>query len=153
ACPYQFFLSAICRLAPRPEVAPIVELDPATRGQLFHRVQAELMRTLTDGGQLPLGSDGIERAKTALDRILDRVAEEYREELAPAIQRVWQDEVESMRADLRMWLELSAGVQGAWEPIAFELAFGLPRDPTNDPQSVEAEVTLPSGYRLRGIVD
>src|SRR5262249_6931550 len=37
--------------------------------------------------------------------------------------------------------------------IAFELAFGLPRDPTNDPQSVETEVTLPGGYRLRGIVD
>src|SRR5439155_761858 len=32
ACPYQFFLSAICRLEPRPEVAPVVELDPATRG-------------------------------------------------------------------------------------------------------------------------
>ena len=52
-----------------------------------------------------------------------------------------------------MWLQLSANAQATWEPIAFELAFGLPRDPTNDSQSVEAEVTLPDGYRLRGIVD
>src|SRR5215467_5391123 len=88
-----------------------------------------------------------------LDRTLDRVAEEYREELAPAIQRVWQDEVESIRADLRMWLEQSAARQAEWDPIAFELAFGLRRDPANDPRSVEAEVTLPEGYRLRGIVD
>src|SRR5262249_25675663 len=29
----------------------------------------------------------------------------------------------------------------------------LPRDPLNDSGSVEAEVTLPEGYRLRGIVD
>jgi CRISPR/Cas system-associated exonuclease Cas4 (RecB family) len=40
-----------------------------------------------------------------------------------------------------------------WEPLAFELAFGLPRDPDNDPRSVEREVTLTEGYRLRGIVD
>jgi CRISPR/Cas system-associated exonuclease Cas4 (RecB family) len=58
-----------------------------------------------------------------------------------------------MRADLRMWLEQSVATQAQWQPIAFELAFGLPRDSTNDPRSVEAEVTLPEGYRLRGIVD
>jgi ATP-dependent helicase/nuclease subunit B len=153
ACPYQFFLSAICRLEPRSEVAPIVELDPATRGQLFHRVQAEAMRALAGAGRLPLAADGIEQARATLDQTLDRVSEEYREQLAPAIERVWQDEVESMRADLRMWLELSASAQGTWEPIAFELAFGLPRDPTNDPQSVETEARLPEGYRLRGIID
>ena len=54
ACPYQFFLSAICRLEPRPEVASIVELDPATRGHLFHRVQADAMRALAAEGRLPL---------------------------------------------------------------------------------------------------
>ncbi len=153
ACPYQFFLSAICRLEPRPEVAPIVELDPATRGHLFHRVQADAMRALAAEGRLPLTADAVEPARVTLDRTLDRVADEYREELAPAIQRVWQDEVESMRADLRMWLDQSAAAQARWEPIAFELAYGLPRDPENDPRSVQAEVTLPEGYRLRGIVD
>ena len=153
ACPYQFFLSAICRLEPRPDVAPIVELDPATRGHLFHRVQADAMRALAAEGRLPLGADALDAARATLDRTLDRVAEQYSEDLAPAIQRVWQDEVESMRADLRMWLEQSAATQAQWEPIAFELAFGLRRDPANDPRSVEAEVTLPEGYRLRGIVD
>jgi CRISPR/Cas system-associated exonuclease Cas4 (RecB family) len=130
-----------------------VELDPATRGHLFHRVQADAMRALADQGRLPLGADILDAARATLDRTLDRVAEQYREELAPAIQRVWQDEVESMRADLRMWLEQSAATQAQWEPIAFELAFGLRRDPANDPRSVEAEVALPEGYRLRGIVD
>src|SRR3989449_5300659 len=152
ACPYQFFLSAICRLEPRPEVAPIVELDPATRGHLFHRVQADAMRALAAEGRLPLTADAVEPARVTLDRTLDRVADEYREELAPAIQRVWRDEVESVRADLRMWLDQSAAAQAPVAPIAFELAYGLPRDPENDPRSVEAEGTLPEGYRLRGIV-
>jgi RecB family exonuclease len=153
ACPYQFFLSAICRLEPRPEVAPVVELDPATRGHLFHRVQAEVMRALAGEGRLPLDADALEPARAALDRTLDGVAERYREELAPAIQRVWQDEVESMRADLRMWLEQTAATHARWEPVAFELAFGLRRDPANDPRSAEAEVPLAEGFRLRGIVD
>jgi ATP-dependent helicase/nuclease subunit B len=153
ACPYQFFLSAISRLEPRPEVAPVVELDPATRGHLFHRVQADAMRALAQEGRLPLTAATLEAARATLDRTLDRVAEQYREELAPAIQRVWQDEVESMRADLRMWLEQTAATHAEWEPIAFELAFGLKRDPANDPRSVETEVTLPEGWRLRGIVD
>ena len=153
ACPYQFFLSAICRLEPRPEVASIVELDPATRGHLFHRVQADAMRALREQGRLPLTADTLASARSTLDETLDRVADRYREDLAPAITRVWQDEIESMRADLRMWLEQSAAGHATWEPIAFELAFGLPRDPDNDPLSVDREVTLADGYRLRGIVD
>jgi RecB family exonuclease len=155
ACPYQFFLSAICRLEPRSDVAPIVELDPMTRGHLFHRVQADVMRALAAdaGGPVTLDPHALDAARETLDRTLDRVAEQYREELAPAIQRVWQDEIDSMRADLRMWLEQSAAGHVAWEPIAFELAFGLPRDAANDPQSVETEVTVADGFRLRGIVD
>jgi ATP-dependent helicase/nuclease subunit B len=153
ACPYQFFLSAICRLEPRPEVTSVVELDPATRGHLFHRVQADAMRALAQDARLPLTSATLETARKTLDATLDRVAEQYREELAPAIQRVWQDEVESMRADLRMWLEQTAATHAEWEPVAFELAFGLKRDPANDPRSVESEVTLAEGWRLRGIVD
>src|SRR5207249_4346259 len=78
ACPYQFFLSAVCRLEPRPEVAPVVELDPATRGHLFHRVQADVMRALADEGQLPLTAAALGPARAALDRTLDRVAEQYR---------------------------------------------------------------------------
>jgi CRISPR/Cas system-associated exonuclease Cas4 (RecB family) len=111
------------------------------------------MRALAEGGQLPLTATTLETARKALDATLDRVAEQYREELAPAIQRVWQDEVESMRADLRMWLEQTAATHAEWEPMAFELAFGLKRDPANDPRSVESEVTLAEGWRLRGIVD
>src|SRR2546428_4523073 len=108
ACPYQFFLSAICRLEPRPEVAPVVELDPATRGHLFHRVQADAMRALADEKRLPLTAATLEPARAALDRTLDHVANQYREELAPAIQRVWQDEGEAMGADPRLWLEPTA---------------------------------------------
>jgi CRISPR/Cas system-associated exonuclease Cas4 (RecB family) len=102
---------------------------------------------------LPLAAATRGAARAPRDATLDQVAERYREQLAPAIARVWQDEIESMRADLRMWLDQTAATHATWEPTAFELAFGLPRAGENDPRSVEAEVTLAEGYRLRGIVD
>jgi len=152
ACPYQFHLSAICRLEPREEIAPLERLDPATRGHIFHEVQAETMRALERAGLLPLAPEAEPRARAILDETFARVAERMREELAPAIARVWQTEMESMAVDLRVWLERSALIQADWEPIAFELAFGLTREAGHDPRSVAAEAVV-EGFRLRGIVD
>jgi CRISPR/Cas system-associated exonuclease Cas4 (RecB family) len=152
-CPYQFYLSAIWRLAPRKEIAPLERLDPLTRGSLFHQAQAECLRALRGTGRLPLSQANTSDALSLLDQVLDRVADEYREKLAPAIARVWQDEIESIRVDLRTWLDRSVEGQAAWEPFAFELAFGLPGGPGLDPGSIREEVTLPGGWRLRGIID
>jgi CRISPR/Cas system-associated exonuclease Cas4 (RecB family) len=153
ACPYQFYLSAICRLAPREEIAPLVRLDPLTRGSLFHEVQAECLRALQQAGGLPVSAETAPAARGVLDRTLDRVAKAYHEQLAPAIKRVWDDEVESLRVDLRTWLDKSVEGQARWEPYAFELAFGLPAGPGRDARSIRDEVTLDGGWRLRGIVD
>jgi RecB family exonuclease len=152
-CPYQFYLSAICRLLPREEIAPLLRLDPLTRGRLFHEVQAECLRALKQAGRLPLSTAALPEAQAVLDGTLARVAAEYQERLAPAVARVWADEVESLRVDLRTWLEQSVEGQAEWEPFAFELAFGLPGGPGMDPQSVRREVTVEGGWRLRGIVD
>jgi hypothetical protein len=152
ACPYQFYLSAICRLEPREEIAPLERLDPATRGKLFHEVQAETMRALQRAGLLPLTVGTEARARQILEETFARVAEAMREELAPAIARVWQTEMDSMRVDLRVWLERSVAIHEEWEPIAFELAFGLAPRPEFDPRSVTAEAAV-GDFRLRGIVD
>ena len=53
-CPYQFHLSAIFRLAPLEEPAPLQRLDPLTRGSLFHQIQAEFFRELEKNGLLPI---------------------------------------------------------------------------------------------------
>ena len=133
ACPYQFYLSAICRLEPLEEIAPLDRLDPATRGKLFHQVQAETMRALQGAGLLPLTPDREPPARQILEETFGRVAEAMREELAPAIARVWQTEMDGMRVDLRVWLERSVLIHQDWEPVAFELAFGLARSRTSIP--------------------
>lgn len=155
ACPYRFYLSAIYRLEPRQEIAPLEHLDPLTRGALAHDVQARVMRALAAEGSLPLTRERTAAAMGVLDAALDRVAEEYRERLAPAIPRVWQTGIDAVRADLRMWLERCVEVQATWDPIAFELAFGVSaaRAGEIDPRSVPGEVVVDGGFRLRGIVD
>src|SRR5262245_59122314 len=153
ACPYQFYLSAIWRLLPREEIAPLERLDPLTRGSMFHQVQAECLRALQQQGRLPLSRETLGLALDVLGDALTRVAFEYREKLAPPIARVWEDEVASLSVDLRTWLEKSVEAQAEWKPFAFELAFGLPGGPGVDQRSIRDEIVLGGGWRLRGIVD
>ena len=161
-CPYQFLLSAIYRLEPRERIAPLEQMDPLTRGHMFHRTQAEFMRRLQsrDGGRgLPISSSNLETALVTLDETLEEVAGQYREKLAPAIERVWEDAVKTLQTDLRAWLHDVAETSGEhplWQPIHFEFGFGFRPDHERDPASISEPVILPAGkvgYKLHGIVD
>jgi RecB family exonuclease len=153
ACPYKFLLHAVHRLAPREAPEAIEELDPLQRGALFHEVQFELYLELRERGLLPLSPDNLEAARARLDRVLDEVAARHRELLAPAIERVWDDGISSVRADLREWLARSARDASGFVPWRFELAFGLPGRRGRDPASRREAVGLDVGLRLRGSID
>lgn len=151
ACPYQFFLSAIFRLEPREEAAPLQQLDPLTRGKIFHQVQAEVLRELRAGGHLPLAS--VDVARPVLEEVLHRVAQECEEQLAPAIARVWERDLETLAADLRGWLHRLAEAGTEWEGIFFEFAFGFAPTRELDPASQREPVRLPGGQLLHGVID
>ena len=153
ACPYQFLLSAVLRLQPREESQPLERMDPLTRGRLFHEVQADLVRALRGREALPVTPPRLPEAEAVLDATLDEVAARYREELAPAIPRVWTDEVESMRTDLRGWLHHVADEGGEWTPLFAEFGFGLPAGGGRDAASVAEPVRLDGKWLLRGVVD
>src|SRR5262249_27007506 len=153
ACPYRFVLHAIHQLRPREAPAALEQMDPLTRGALFHAVQRDLFMELGGAALLPVTPDRLARIRDLADRTLNRIAAQYEEELAPAIPRVWSSEVEEIPADLHGWLGQLAGDGDGWIPIHFELAFGLPRDARRDPHSAETEAILSSGVRLRGSID
>ncbi len=152
-CPYQFLLSAVHRLQPREDVAALERLDPLTRGRMFHEAQADLVRRLEAGGQLPVTRDRLAETWTLLDEVLDALAARYHEELAPAIDRVWTDEIEKLRLDLKGWLQEVADENGEWTPIRAELGFGLPPGPGRDPRSAAEPVRLEGAWTLHGVVD
>jgi hypothetical protein len=83
------------------------------------------------------------------------VAADYRDELCPAIPRVWDDGINAVRADLREWLRRAAEEDGGWVPDRFELAFGLaPRERGEaDPASVTAPIPVVGALQLRGSID
>jgi RecB family exonuclease len=154
-CPYRFVLQAIQRLRPREEAEALESIDPLTRGSFFHTVQFEVLTALRDEGRLPLDPARLEVAIERLDGTVKRVAAEWKERLAPAIDRVWEDGVHAIRADLREWLRRAAEGADGWVPHRFELAFGLAerRRPTEDVGSVDQPVAVLGDVLLRGSID
>jgi len=151
ACPYRFLLHSIHQLRPREEVEAIEQLDPLTRGALFHEAQFRLMTEARAQGILPVTRQNLRSALDLLDSVLDDSVRKWEEELAPAIGRVWSNEIEDLRTDLRGWLrELAAG---DWLPLHFELAFGTQAARQRDPSSSDAPVLVAEQALLRGAID
>lgn len=123
ACPYKFALHGIYRLRARDEAAPLEQLDPMTRGSLFHAVQFSLNKDLQAAGMLPVTVEHLPEAMARLEAALLRVAGEFSEKLAPAIPRVWESEIDGLRTDLRGWLHFTATNEFDWTPVEFELPF------------------------------
>ena len=152
ACPYRFVLQALHRLAPRKEPAPIEELDPLQRGSLLHEIEFELHVELRSAGLLPIAPERLEEADLRLRKVVERVAARFEEELAPAIDRVYRDAVDSLTADVREMLRREAH-DPRWRPTHFELAFGLTDRSARDAASVTEPVDLPIGLKVRGSID
>ena len=150
-CPYQFMLAAIYRLEPNDEPVPLQRLDPLTRGALFHEVQARFFRELHAEGRLPVEATHLPHAIDVVDHVLRHVASEYHEQLAPAIERVWADEIAAMGRDLRVWVRRLPESRD-WLPEYFEFSFGL-SDEGRDPRSHADPVTIDNRFLLRGSVD
>ena len=126
-------------------------MDPLVRGSFFHLVQADFLRALQTEGALPVTRGTYTHARRTLEQVIARVANEYREDLAPAIDRVWRDEITTISTDLLIWLERMVD-EAEWVPWRFEFAFGLDRA-GRDPRSMPEPVRIDGRFMLRGSVD
>ncbi len=152
ACPYQFLLAAVYRLHPLERPEPLQRLDPLARGSIFHEMQARFFRALKAAGALPLTGEGLDAARATLDRVIGEVEQQVREDLAPAVDRVWNDEIAAIRRDLHSWVEHVARDGAEWLPVHFEFAFG-PVPGERDESSIATEVTVDGRFKLRGAID
>jgi ATP-dependent helicase/nuclease subunit B len=135
-CPYRFALSAAMGLSPLKEASALERLDPVTRGNLFHEVQKRLVPALNG---YPADQTAFSNASKELDRILDETASEFAERLAPAIDQIWKNEVERLRADLRAWLVCVATEQTGWVPV--------------EPEQTFRDKAIAGGWKLSGRMD
>jgi RecB family exonuclease len=153
ACPYQFLLGSIYRFEPLEQPTYLERLDPLTKGALFHEIQRDVFRALRASNLIPLTLEGLPEAFRILDDTVDAVADRYHDRLAPAIERVWVDEIHALRADLRQWMSRLRDQEMGWEPIHFEYSFGLRIDGEHDPASIPDPVRLADRFLLRGAID
>jgi CRISPR/Cas system-associated exonuclease Cas4 (RecB family) len=151
SCPYQFVLSAVYRFAPLEAPAPLQRLDPLMRGSFFHEVQARVLRRLRAEQRLPLTPPAVPEALRFLDSTIGSTAAAYKERLAPAIDRVWRDEIAAIGRDLRVWIR-KLPEAGPWTPEYFEYSFGLD-DEGRDERSQREPVRIDDRFILRGSVD
>jgi RecB family exonuclease len=141
-CPYRFALRGILGLRPAERPVGIQRMDPATRGEIYHEVQFELMRQAMAGERCePLGE------------VLERVAARMEAKLAPAIPQIWRSELRSILADLTGWVEKRTSQEADWTPLYSELSFGLADPLGRDPRSHKEPVELPGGFLLKGAID
>jgi CRISPR/Cas system-associated exonuclease Cas4 (RecB family) len=152
ACPYQFLLASIFKLQPLEVPEPLQRMDPLTRGSLFHEIQAQFFREMDRRGELPITVASIAGARSVLQDVITGAAMSWHDELAPAVERVWVDEIASIGRDLRAWLESVARDGAEWLPKYFEYGFGeVPGE--RDPHSTQEPVVLAGGFKLKGAID
>jgi hypothetical protein len=127
-------------------------MDPLTRGSIFHDIQARFFRALRARDALPVTVSTLDAAEQVLDATIDEVAAREHDELAPAVERVWADEVASIRRDLRAWLRCLARDGAEWLPRHFEYGFG-PVPGERDASSRRDPITVAGGFALHGAID
>ncbi|MBN8612728.1 MAG: PD-(D/E)XK nuclease family protein [Deltaproteobacteria bacterium] len=159
ACPYRFYLRTIVRLKARESLEPIETLDPMTRGSLIHAIQFALVTEARDEGIAIHENEPALRA--LLDAHVKAVADAARDRLAPAIDRVFSDEIAAIEKDLRAWLHHLVS-ERTFTPALAELGFGEPGGAQHDPASVDEPIAISVpraegegeiSLRLRGSID
>lgn len=154
ACPYRFYLSAILRLRAREEPERIEALDALTRGTLVHAIYAAVLRELRTSRLLPLRAVNLAHARGVADRVMDNVVAHAYDDLAPAVDLVWETTVAAIRTDMHIWLGEIAAAADAWVPAHFELGFGLDDTTGLDEASVTTPARVsPDDFQLRGSID
>ena len=152
-CPYQFLMAAVYRLAPLEAPAPLQRMDPLTRGDLFHQIQAAALRRLQADGLLPVTAGNLAAAQQQLSAAIRDVQDREYDRLSPAIDRVWQDEIAAMTHDLQIWLEKLSEEGAEWIPERFEFSFGLTDLAGRDEHSTTEAAMVDGRFKLRGSID
>ena len=114
------------RLSPREQPEPLEEIDALRRGVLMHEVLRRFGSRMRAAGRWPLdrGRARVRRARRST-RVIEQVAAEYRDELAPAIRaRLGRRHRRPARRLARVAVARDAQ-DPSWTPAYFELGFGL----------------------------
>lgn len=152
-CPFRWFLERGLGLTRR-EIAgrdPDRWLDALLRGSLMHDLLARFLRGLRALEKRPtLGEH-----ERALLGLLEHELTRLREQMPPASEALYAEEVEGLENDLRNFLKQEERLAGH-TPVALEVSFGLPDnegEPLDRDEPVALELGAAGVLKLRGRID
>jgi len=144
-CPYRFYLHAIARIAPAERPSEPSELTARERGVLMHAVLNQTLLRLLEHAPGKFSEIAQADAERALEEAFTEVSDRARAHYAPAIARVFDAALQSVRRDLQGWLT-RARQDEQWTPHQSELSLQDPQvsQGSIEPTAEETESVIPS---------
>jgi len=153
ACPFGYYLQKGLRLEAPEENDPNPDqwLDPMTRGEVLHRIYSAFLRAMRAEHRRPAEADwGV------LQTIAKQRLDDFRREMPPLSEAVYNAEMEQMERDLRLFLKLEVERRGV-ETVAVEVPFGFgepdPEEPLSRADPVLIQIGNSQQIRVRGRID
>ena len=109
---------------------------------------------MQEQGLLPIRPGNPDLACQLLETTINEIATAYRDERAPAIDRVWLDAIAAITGDLREWLRRAADDDFGYVPQNFELSLGVSGRPERrqaDQHPLTERRRPPMRYSAQGI--
>ena len=118
---------------------------------MFHEVQARVLPRDARRGRLPVTAAGRQPRARRAGGCAREVAARYEEQLAPAIPRVWSDEIAAIGRDLRVWVRRLPEADG-WTPMTSSSASAC-RTRAATSAAWPSRSSIDGRFVLRGSVD
>ena len=124
-CPFSYFLKYVLEVSPPEELAldQAHWLNALERGSLLHEIFARFMKSLRKSGD----KGGVKAARHApvMKRIADGVIREYKEDIPPPSECVFEQERRDIEQAAAVFLKSEEEREGGGEPLLFEVSFGF----------------------------
>ncbi|MFH1025348.1 MAG: PD-(D/E)XK nuclease family protein [Nitrospirota bacterium] len=121
-CPYAYFLNYVLKVKPLEEIAFEADtwLDGMQRGSLLHEVFNRFMKKITGKNEKP----SVQKHIPLIEWLLEEVITEFREELPPPSEAIFEQEKKILRKATHVFLKTEENRCKKYTPVFFELAFG-----------------------------
>ena len=143
-CPFAYFLKHLLLIYKPEEVEKDMTLwlSPAQRGTLLHEVFKLYAEQMCKESK----SIGFDKQKKVVLDILDKTVQEFKEEIPPPSDVVFQSEFTQLKRDAEVFLKINERLETS--PVMWEVSFG-------DNDETRASISLGDGTKisLRGRID
>lgn len=150
-CPYAYFLNYVLKVKPLEEIAFEADtwLDGMQRGSLLHEVFNRFMKKITGKNEKP----SVQKHIPLIESLLEEVITEFREELPPPSEAIFEQEKKILRKATQVFLKTEENRCKKYTPVFFELAFGYEDAEGEIKEPIKIPVGSGKSFNAAGRID